>query len=90
MKQGYSHQFESASVVIEAGENPDIKELIEFAHTIGAVKHYEEEDIDVVVDDIVIDDQSGRYDPVGPELYEQDTLEQQVEGGLTTFHALVS
>lgn len=86
MKIGYSTQFESASVVIEPGENPDIEELIENAQRWGAIWHNEEDGIDIVVDD-----QSGRYNRgVGAELYEEDMLKQQVERGQTTFHALVS
>jgi len=84
MKQGYSHQFETAAVVIEPGENPLIEELIGFAHSIGAVQHNEEDGIDIVVDD-----QSGRYPErgIGAELFEEDAMR---EWGHPEFFALVS
>ena len=86
MKQGYSHQFESASVVIETGENPSITELIDYAHAIRAIWHNEEDGIDIVIDDE--NDHSDRG--VGAELYEQSMLEEMVQRGQTTFRTLVS
>lgn len=86
MQQGYSHQFETASVIIEPSENPATKELIKYAHSIGAIWHNDDNGIDIVVDD-----QSGRYNRgVGAELYEQDMLEDVIASGQTTWHALVS
>jgi hypothetical protein len=83
MEQGYSKQFKTMCVVIENGENPPIEKLIEFAHQNNATLTNEAGDTDIVVDD-----QSGRYEPVGPELYELHDFEEKMRRGQTLFYEL--